>query len=592
MCCLRVTPASNHQVHHQHHLREKKHPFPSSPLVKMKGSSVFQLLCTVCCLTCCQKLVSTAEISIEVFEESIIPKDNKTNATSEITAPTTSITIPPNSQTDDVNPRNLTSSGSTSINDEETANIMRDLMNSMKELSAHVNQTEKAVGVDHSVPVTTVPSTESRITPHEKRIGFATDKDTKTVISSEKDRDTSESSSFASFLFPPSSQTPAGGIWSHFPATDDESRSFDRFITGWNNNNNNNNEDRGRSYGSPSPSSIRSILSMSGSGGDVSPSSSSFDPLVASAAEHHDHHQYNLNQDQHYSEMNTGPLGSGSRSRGPTTATQIGEELGFSAYRMPAAGNLPHHHPTVEDEDTIAPSGVATESLFTSAQESVASGSSSHHIPHHDSSSSQVQQGSSASYHSSSQKEMHQESPPYVQQQQQQQQQQGFLRKYMGRIPRIVKRPGNLMKGLFFRKGRKLPNPLKLPSLPFRGLWKVNKFTPKFRLFGKFRKNKQQSTEDATVTVMPFPGPVEPVHAPAFPGLELDLNQFVKPDSLPGHPGSPDEQKQMLALFVPKNVHLSQMHQFGPILQQSPLMEKNKRPEENTHVNFKPDLHL
>ena len=193
----------------------------------------------------------------------------------------------------------------------------------------------------------------------------------------------------------------------------------------------------------------------------------------------------------------------------------------------------------------------------------------------------------------------------------------GFLSRYVGRIPRIVRRPVSLVRGVFFggSKGpaatvaagpvvsatttagkprRLLPKLPSLPTLPFRGLFRVSKL----RFFGRrFRKPKQQQQQQDLMGVGGAPLNQETVLPPTT-GVEGTSHQAAGLQSALS-------EKQVLALYVPKNLHLTPLHHFDQLLQlqANPLPTQHLLPhrlpgkeqqqqQQNSDNGFKPDLHL
>ena len=257
------------------------------------NASLFLLVFTI-------SVVTAAEISIEVFEESIIPK-GKANTTSEITGPLLS------AKSDTTSDKNET--GKLDPDPKAMAvGVPVDFAKEQKEAAARVTKGKaEAKGRDHS-----------------KRMGdqlFGAPKsDPESIAESADGFTASETAAAPSFSLPAGQRErgPGGGIWSMIPANDDESRSFDRFISGWNSNFRNQQQEQHE--GKESASSLSASV--------VSP----LDPVVASApAAAIDPSLAALR-----ALASSQPFAAGhSSSSAGSDATQFGEELGLSAY--PAA---------------------------------------------------------------------------------------------------------------------------------------------------------------------------------------------------------------------------------------------------------------
>jgi hypothetical protein len=135
-----------------------------------------------------------------------------------------------------------------------------------------------------------------------------------------------------------------------------------------------------------------------------------------------------------------------------------------------------------------------------------------------------------------------------------------------------------------------------LPSLPFRGLWKVSKF----KLFGKLRwnKNKPQPPVDEITSIkeQTILSPEQQQQQQLFSLMTGQQQPQMHFPGLDGQHSNLDSEKQLMALFVPKNVHLPPLHQHH-----HHHHHINHRPEKipdyhhhnhnEDHV-FKPHLHL
>lgn len=510
----------------------------------MKGSLVFFLLIS----TISMPLVLAAEISIEVFEESIIPKA-KANTTSEISGPLLS------AKSDTVTGKNENGKKDDAAK-AMAVGVPVDFEKEQREAAAKVTGKD---GRDHS-----------------KRMGDNMFGVPKPTTESSDGFVAMASASAPSFSLPDGQQQgrgAGGGIgsfWSVISPDDDESRSFDRFISGWNGNfPNHNQHDEGKGSASSLSASVVSPLDpVVASAGAVGPA---IDPSLAALR------SLASSMKQHQQQPFTGHGNAGSEA-----TAQFGEELGLSAY--PAAASAGESMCFFTDTLVIASSFAFSSKVslihiffsfsFVSFAPSMPAG---------------VQELSASSYPSS----------PSSPSSSSSEEEGGIFRKYMGRIPRIVRRPASLMKGVFFKKS-KLPH-LKIPSLPFRGLWKVSKF----HFFGR-KKNKhvpQQQLDSMAAGGIHTILPNDARHPNAHFDVSSHHHQLH-------HPLIDQSDKHFLALFVPKNLHLTPLHQYDHLMQQQQqqLPHFHNRPEQqnqqqeqqqphhlkqqNADTSFKPHLHL